>query len=249
MAHTSRCSNAKTDSCRCSCGGRLHGVGTGLVRAAAAAPVVYRVSSPGLRPAGKQIRSRRSRAISRATSEVEGWLAAATASPSGSIQAVTGQTVGMVSDAVANAVVNALNSHGYHWTSTDHVVCAFLAAAAHAMQELEDQFERAVSQIVSAVLTAGRSEHRPVIPEALARVAAQAAVNALMRLAAIQHFDNLLRGTRILAILKCPDPQRHRAVVRYCLSPLEKDILSEATRKQLTNSLPKGWVTSRAAIS
>lgn len=31
----------------------------------------------------------------------------------------------------------------------------------------------------------------------------------------------------------------------YCLSPLEKGILSDATRQALTDSLPRGWMTSR----
>jgi hypothetical protein len=46
-------------------------------------------------------------------SEMEQWLAAAFASPPGSFQAVTEQTVGMVSQQVANAIVNKLHSNGY----------------------------------------------------------------------------------------------------------------------------------------
>jgi hypothetical protein len=185
----------------------------------------------------------------RAQAEVEHWLAAALASPPGSFQAVTEQTVGLVSQQVAGAIVNELRSNGYRWSGRDHVLCAFLAAIAHAMQELQDRFDQAVSQIAAA-LTAKKGEQRPAIPEPLARVTAQAAVDAVTRLTAIQHFDNLLRATRILAIMNCPAPQRHRAVVLYCLSPLEKDILSDVTRQQLLTSLPRGWITSTpAAIS
>ena len=183
--------------------------------------------------------------MARAKAELESWLATAAASPPDSVSAVTEQTVGMVSGAVANAVVDALNRNGYHWTDSDHVVCDFLAAAARAMQELQDQFDRAVAHMVSAILTARRREHRPVIPEPLATVAAQAAVNALTKLSAVRQFDDLLRATRILAVMMCPDPAHHRAVVLYCLNPLEKDILSDATRRALTDSLPKGWMTSR----
>jgi hypothetical protein len=43
----------------------------------------------------------------RAETELEGWLAAAAASPPDSVAAVTEETVGIVSDAVANAVVGA----------------------------------------------------------------------------------------------------------------------------------------------
>jgi hypothetical protein len=248
MAHTSRCSGAKKERCDCSCNGELHGGSAGVVRLAAASPVAYRVSSPDLRAARKRARSRRGRAVRRAETELQSWLAAAANTPDGA-PAVTQQTVGVVSDAVANAVVEALNRGGYHWTAADHVVCAFLAAAARAMQELQDQFEDAAAQMVSDILTA-RREHRPAIPEPLAKVAAQAAVYALTKLSAVGHFDDLLRATRMLAVMVCPAPEHHRAVVLYCLSPLEKDIFSDETRQELTRSLPRDWVTSRpGAIS
>jgi hypothetical protein len=250
VAHTSRCSGAQTNRCHCSCNGEFHGGSTCLVRVAATSLVARRAGSSDLQPASKRTRNKRSRAMARAKIELERWLAAAAASPPGSVLAVTEQTVGMVSDAVANAVVDALNRNGYDWTDPDHVVCDFLAAGARAMQELQDQFDRAVARMVSAILTSGRKEHRSVIPESLATVAAQAAVNALTKLSAVRQFDDLLRATRILAVMTCPAPEHHRAVVLYCLNPLEKDILSDATRQALTDSLPRGWMTSKlAAIS
>ena len=250
MAHTGRCSGAKTDRCQCSCNGELHGGSTRLVRITATSPVAYRVSSSILPAAGSRTLSKRGRAVRRAEAKLQNWLGIAAASPPDSVPAVTQQAVGLISDAVASAVVDALNRGGYHWTNAHHVLCAFLAAAARAMQELQDQFEQAVAQMVAAIVTVRRGEHRPAIPAPLANVAAQAAVNALTKLSAIRHFDDLLRATRILAVMTCPAPEHHRAVVLYCLSPLEKDILSDATRQELTRSLPKGWMTSTpAAIS
>lgn len=200
---------------------------------------------PGLRPRGSGVGGRHSKAVTQARAEIESWLAAAVASPPDSIQAMTGQTVSMASDAVANAIVNALHSNGYYWSDEDHVLCAFLAAAAQAMQQLQDRLEHAVSQIVTAVLATPRQQQRS-IPAMLARIAAQAAVDELMRLAAVQHFDNLLRAIRILAVTRCPDPLHHRAVAQYCLSPLGKEVLSDATRQELLSSLPRGWTTTRA---
>jgi hypothetical protein len=234
MAHTSRCSSAKTNRCTCSCNGQLHGGSITVVRVAAASPVDRRTSSPYLRPAGTPTRNKRHRAMVRAEAEIENWLATAAAYPHDSASAITEQTVGMVSDAVASAVVDALTRHRYQWTAADHVVCDFLAAAAHAMQQLQDQFDRAVDDMVSMILRARKRDHRPLIPEPLVRVVAQAAVKALTKLSVIRHFDDLLRATRILAVMTCPAPEHHRAVVLYCLSPLEKDILSDATRQALT---------------
>ena len=180
-------------------------------------------------------------AMSRAKTALENWLATAAASPPGGVSAVTEQTISMISDAVAGAVVDALDRNGYRWTDADHVLCDFLAAAARAMQEVQDQLEQAVAHVVSAILTARQREHRPVIPEPLAAVAGQGAVNALVKLSAIRQFDDLLRATRILAIMTCPAPEHHRAVVLYCMNPLGKEILSDAIRQELTDSLPRGW--------
>jgi hypothetical protein len=174
-----------------------------------------------------------------AQTEVENWLATAAVSPPDSIQAVTGLTVGTVSDGVAHAVVKALHGQGYYWSEADHVLCAFLAAAAQAMQQFQDQLERAVSRMVLAIL--GSNEQRPPIAEALARIAAQAAVDELAKLTAVQHYDDVLRAIRVLAVIRCPDPPHHRAVVQYCLSPLGEEILSNATRQELLDSLPRRW--------
>jgi hypothetical protein len=114
------------------------------------------------------------------------------------------------------------------------------------MQQPQDQFDRAVDDMVSMILRARKRDHRPLIPEPLVRVVAQAAVKALTKLSVIRHFDDLLRATRILAVMTCPAPEHHRAVVLYCLSPLEKDILSDATRQALTDSLPKRMDDFRA---
>jgi hypothetical protein len=239
MAHTSRCSNARTDRCNCSCNGTLHGGSTSLAPITSIPQVVSRIGSSDLRSTGTQSTKKRGTAMNRAGTELQSWLSAAAESPPDSVSAVTEQTVGMISDAVARAVVDALDRDGYQWTDADHVVCDFLAAAARAMHEVQDQFEQAVANVVSTILTARQREHRPVIPKPLVTVAAQAAVNALMKLSAVRQFDDLLRATRILAIMACPAPEYHRAVVLYCLSPLGKDILSDAMRQELTDSLPR----------
>lgn len=246
MAHTSRCSNARTDRCNCSCNGTLHGGSTSLARITGTCQIASSGASFDRRSTVAR-RGKRHAAMSRAKTEIENWLAAAAASPPDSVLAVTEQTIGMISDAVAGAVVNVLKRNGYQWTAADHVVCEFLAAAAHAMQEVQDRLEQAVAHMVSAVLTAREREHRPLIPEPLATVAAQAAVNALMKLSAVRQFDDLLRATRILAIMTCPAPEDHRAVVLYCLNPLRKDILSHAISQELTDSLPKGWMIAGSA--
>jgi hypothetical protein len=240
MGHTSRCSNAQTDRCNCSCNGALHGGGTSLLPISSTLPVQDSSGSPAARSSHmRSTGKRRRRAASRAKSAVEDWLAVAAVSPPDSLAAATDQTIDMISDAVANAVVDALNRNGYKWTDADHVVCEFLAAAARAMQETQDRLEEAVAHMVSVILTARRRGHRPVIPEPLVTIASQAAVNALMKLSVTRQFDDVLRATRILAIMKCPAPEQHRAVMRYCVNPLSKEILSAEIQRKLTGSLPE----------
>jgi len=210
------------------------------MRVVVTSPVTRQAGTSDPRPAGKRVSGKRNRPPTWAKAELESWLAAAVASPPDSISAVTAQTVDTVGEAVADAVIDALHQNGYRWSDADHVVCAFLAATARAMQELQGQFDRAVERIVSLVLASRRRDHRLEIPEPVAKVAAQAAVNALSRLSVIQNFDDLLRATRILAVMKYPAPQHHRAVVRYCLRPLEKEVLSEVTKKTLADSLHRG---------
>jgi hypothetical protein len=239
MAHTRRCSNARTDRCNCSCNGALHGGTTSLVRVLAVLRATDPTGSSDRQSADVRRRREHTKFRSRANAELESWLASVAASPPDSVSAVTLQNVGMVSDAVAAAVVNALHRNGYRWTDADHVICDFLAAAAHVMQEVQDRLSQAVTHMVSAILTARQREGRPAIPQPLATVAAQAAVNALTNLSAVRQFDDLLRATRILAIITCPAPEDHRAVIVYCLKPLEKGLLSDAIRQEIMNSLPR----------
>ncbi len=121
--------------------------------------VINRIGSPGARPTQVRNTDKQRMAVSRAKTAIEDWLAVAAVSPPDSVPAVTDQTIGMISDAVAGAVVDALNRNGYHWTDADHVICEFLAAAARAMQEIQDRLEQAVAHMVSAILTARQRDN------------------------------------------------------------------------------------------
>ena len=157
------------------------------MRVVVTSPVTRQAGTSDPRPAGKRVSGKRNRPPTWAKAELESWLAAAVASPPDSISAVTAQTVDTVSEAVADAVIDALHQNGYRWSDADHVVCAFLAATARAMQELQGQFDRAVERIVSLVLASRRRDHRLEIPEPVAKVAAQAAVDRHRGPAVVEH--------------------------------------------------------------
>ena len=182
--------------------------------------------------------------MGRAIDEIADWLTGVAADPPTTVTAATSQAIDAISGAVASAIVNALNRNGYRWSDADHVLCDFLAATACAMQKFRDQFQRYVEHMVSAILAARRGQKRRVIPESVARVAAQAAVNALTKLSPAREFDDLLRAMRIMAIATCPAPERHKAVASCCLKPMETFVLSSVMRQELTRALPRGWMSS-----
>jgi hypothetical protein len=182
--------------------------------------------------------------MEKAADEIKDWLTGVAADPPTTVATATNQAVDALCDKVASAIVNALHRNGYHWSSADHVLCDFLAAAARAMQTFRDQFQHQVEHIVSTILASRREQKRQAIPEPVVRVAAQAAVNALMKLSPAREFDDLLRAMRILAVATCPAPEQHRSVAIYCLAPLETGVLSSAMKQELTRALPPGWMNS-----
>lgn len=248
MAHTTRCGRAKTarSRCKCSCNGDLHGPRADGARSASATIAGDQAVATNFYPSKVHARNRRGKVMSRAEAELDGWLATALASPPDNSTAVIAQTVDMVSDSVASAVIDVLSHNGYDVQGVGHIVCGFLAAAVRTMQQFQDKFNHAVTQMVSTILESRKRDHHVAIPEPLVKIAAQATVNVLTELSISQHFDNLIRAVRIAAVMMCPAPEQHEVVVRYCLSPLENDVLSDGVKQDLTSSLPKGWMGSIA---
>lgn len=173
--------------------------------------------------------------MEKAADDIKDWLTSVGADPPTTVAAATNQAVDALCDKVASAIVNALHRNGYHWSPADHVLCDFLAAAARAMQTFRDQFQHQVEHIVSTILASRREQKRQGIPEPVVRVAAQAAVNALMKLSPAREFDDLLRAMRILAVATCPAPEQHRSVAIDCLAPLETGVLSSAMKQELVD--------------
>jgi hypothetical protein len=244
MAHTSRCSGARTDRCNCCCCHLLHGGSLGSGMSWAGSRSSSLVGSPGRGGTHRRVSGRRRTAMGKATDEIKGWLTGVAADPPSTVAAATSQAVDALCDKVASAIVNTLHRKGPRWSDADHVLCDFLAAAAHAMEKFRDQFQHYVEHIVATVLASRRGQKRQAIPEPVARVAAQAAVNALMKLTPAREFDDLLRAMRILAVATCPAPEQHRSVAIYCLAPLETGVLSSAMKQELTRALPPGWMGS-----
>lgn len=129
---------------------------------------------------------------------------------------------------IADAITASLKANGWprsKWRS--HLLCAALAATAHAMEASEDLAKTLVTQGVTTALTSAG------IPGPVADIASRAAVGALMKLTPYRHWDDIRRGVQFLAVALCPAVENHPEVVEYCLRPLAKERLSDVLQQEL----------------
>lgn len=100
---------------------------------------------------------------------------------------------------ISDASTDSLKANGWppsKWRS--HLPCGALAAIAHAMDTVEDKATELISQGVTTALTSAG------VPNAVAGVAARAAVDALKKLPAYKQWAAVRRGLQLLAVSICP---------------------------------------------
>ena len=243
MGHNSRCANAKTDArkCRCSCGGNDHATNlAGSARArSGSGHAAFQFNTPGQSRSdadegnARKKRGRRERGAiaSTAVAEIVDWLI---------LNPTTTDHVQAMANAIGNGAAKELDKSlrgarrsGFKKAISKHIWCAFLAASAHAIvnfkHQLEQMSERVISMIIDSII---RDECSTVD-----RVAAKIAWKAVEKLAFFRQVDELLRVTRILAVLTCPAPEKHPAVLRYCLTPLGAEVVSAIAAQQIEELL------------
>jgi hypothetical protein len=91
----------------------------------------------------------------------------------------------------------------------------------------------AVTKSVTAALTTSG------IPRLAAGLAARAAVDTLMKLTPVRHWEDVRRAVQLLAVSMCPNVANHPAVEQHCLRPLATQFLSNAIQEGLA-ALPGG---------
>lgn len=150
------------------------------------------------------------------------------AAPAGSAVTLASAVDTDAADQIADAISASLEAHGWprgKWQS--HLLCGALAAAAHAMKAGEDLAKSAITDgVIGALTSAG-------VPRLAARLAARAAVNAVMQLAPVRHWEDVRRGVELLTVSTCPDVADHPAVEQYCLRPLASEFLSDSIQEEL----------------
>jgi len=263
MAHTANCGNATTPTCRCGgCAGSRHGWRGAIMLAqpamAPAREANHQAAERAWADANKSrfktfrqrpLRKRARAAVDGAKDDIENWLAATLLDP----PAATAELVSAVGDVAAKDILEALcaalgpanNNKNRARLAQDHTFCQLLAEVACSMQDVHDEIDRAVKRIASGLLTyyigKKRIEIPPAVADALADAAAKGIDKVIATVPAARHFDDLLRAVRILALMTCPAPDRHEAVIRCALKPLGQPIVSDLVQERLKAAMP-AWM-------
>jgi hypothetical protein len=205
-------------------------------------------------PRRRRPRRREARAaVDVARAEICDWLSSEVMEPSPPLPAAVNQLVSQLGDLVSGEVFTALcqslGSRDNDRTRSDfakkHLFCALLAATACSMQRFTDELDKTAEKIAAKMAATCIGREKSGFPVDVRKVVATVTVDGMAKLVqanpAAQHFDNLQQAVRILAILMCPAPEKHREVVACCLKPLTEPILSEEVQLRLKETLPE-WM-------
>jgi hypothetical protein len=177
-------------------------------------------------------------AVDGARDDIIDWLSAAIADSPPTVSALTAELVTSIGDVISGEVFDALSEElktGNHGITKKelaekHLFCALLAAISQEIQQINSSIDAAVERITASLVSycVGRSQLN--LPSALVAVVARAAAMSIEKLIAtlppIRHLGNLQQAAEIVAFLACPAPEKHEAVIRYCVRPLGEPIVS-----------------------
>jgi len=262
MGHTGSCAESKARQCRCGgCAGARHAwPGTlGLTALSEAEDrSALRLAAEREWAQGDQVGQRRRRpgrrkaraAVDLARADICEWLSGEAMGPSPPVTAAVNQLVSQLGDIVSGevftALCQALGSRDNNRTRGDfakkHLFCTLLAATACSMQKITDDLNKAAEKIAAKMAATCIGQEESGFPAYVREIVAKVAVDGMAKLVkvnpAAQHFENFQQAVRILAILMCPAPEKHREVVTCCLKPLTEPILTEEVQLQLKEALP-----------
>jgi hypothetical protein len=200
-----------------------------------------------LRPLRKRARA----AVGCAKDDIENWLADTSLNPS----AATNELVSAIGDVAATEILDALcgvlgpvnENKNRIELAEKHLFCQLLAEVACSMQDVRDEIDRAVKLIAVTLITyyvgGKRIEVPPFVANAMADAAAKGIDKVIATVPAARQFDDLLRAVQILALMTCPAPDKHKAVIRCALKPLGQPIVSDAVQERLKMAMP-AWMAS-----
>jgi hypothetical protein len=106
--------------------------------------------------------------------------------------------------------------------------------------------DQAIKKVTISLISYNIAKKDIRIPEGAAGAASEAAVEGIHELVdnmpIVRDFNDLHRAVRILAIMLCPAPEKHEAVIRCCLAPLGAPIVSGIVTDKLKMAMPD-WMS------
>lgn len=257
MTHTPSCGNATTRECRCGgCAGSQHGWTGALSLAepmmAGARADEHRASEHAWKDANRPQSKRRptlrrSRAaVDAAKADITDWLAISLVDSPCSPAELVESLGGIVSTDVFDALCDALGTTNSNKVRAEyaqkHFFCALMAELACSMQEFKDNLDQAIKKVAASLINYSIAKKNVKIPVVVADTASEAAVEGMHKLIenmpAVRNFNDLHRAVRILAIMMCPAPEKHKAVICCCLKPLGAPIVSAIAEERLKTAMP-----------
>jgi hypothetical protein len=130
----------------------------------------------------------------------------------------------------------------------DHFWCDLLAQIAHVIDVGINLIDDIPDRITKLILTSREEQGRLKLEEFVIKAAVKSVWKSLQHLTFfgwLTQFRKLLPMVRILAILICKAPERHREVVEYCVDPLANQVSAE-TKARLLKVL-REWLPEMAA--
>jgi hypothetical protein len=268
MAHTGSCGNAAARGCHCGgCAGARHGwpgafklaqPGEVLARSANRVASEHAWAESAKSRAHRPTIKRAEAAIDGAEADVVAWLTKVLEDSQPSVPAMTAQLIQAIGNVVSTNVLDALcneleDAHldaSKRELAERHLFCSLLVEVAREIQQINSDIDAAIAHITDEILSycIGRKEIK--LPPALVKVVVKAAATGVSQmieqvidgLPVKRHLDALQQATEILAFLLCPAPERHEAVIRYCVRPLADPVVSKVIQCRLKEAMPE-WMS------
>ncbi|MFI6029368.1 hypothetical protein [Amycolatopsis magusensis] len=131
----------------------------------------------------------------------------------------------------------------------DHFWCDILAHLAHTLDQAVTVVDKIPDHVADVIIKARTNERRPPVEDVIVKLAVKYVWTYLQKLTL---FGLTAKGKavvvtlRVLAILMCKQPDRHKAVIQYCVDPMGQ-YLKDETKERLKTTL-QDWLPSFPAV-
>ncbi|MFI6174502.1 hypothetical protein ACIA8R_03070 [Nonomuraea sp. NPDC051191] len=124
----------------------------------------------------------------------------------------------------------------------DHLWCDLLVAMADAIEKFSEAMDRIPEYVTTIIMQSRKDDDREPFLEALVGLAVRVAWKPIKEMIEATGITELQRACRILAVLICPAPEKHKAVQEGALLPLAKEGLLATSKERLEQVFPADWV-------